>query len=255
MLVDAYGSDNSDNSDNEYTPQSSSSPQKKKSTSLSLPTPSNPSTSGSSIAVALPAPKSKKAPKKIAIGLPSLPKDECTKEDGDETRPAKRPRTEARGAGSSTLFSMLPAPKLATPAKAAPERVLGSGKGPGLVFNNLPSRKAEDASETTFNGDQESILETTENEQFPSLPFMPASVRKGKANISLEESSSKGAVKTRDPSLPTATNIFSLGTSPYPVSMSSLKHNNHRHCEVFLHLHGGSKWNHRLSEHMLRPQN
>jgi proline-rich protein PRCC len=242
MLVDAYGSDNSDNSDNEYTPQSRSSPQQNKSTSLSLPAPSNPSTSGSSIALALPAPKSKKAPKKITIELPSLPKDEFTKEDDDEARPAKRPRTETRGAGSSTLFSMLPAPKLAAPAKAASERVLGSGKGPGLVFNNPPSRKAEDASDTTFNGDQQSILETTENEQPLSLPFMPASVRKGKANISLEESSSRGAVKTRDPSPPIATDIFSLSTSHYPVSMSSLKHSNYRHCEVFYHLHAPSKW-------------
>ena len=211
MLVDAYGSDNSDG---ESAPSSRPSSQQKKSTSISLPAPSNPSTSRSSGALALPAPKVKKAPKKIAIDLPALPKDGSAEEDVDEARPAKRPRTDTHGAGSSTLFSMLPAPKLAAPVKAAPERVLGSGKGPGLVFNNPPARKAEDTSDTTSNHDPQS-MEATESEQSPPLPFMPASIRKGKANISLEEFSSRGAAKTRDSTSPTATDLFSLSTSHY----------------------------------------
>jgi proline-rich protein PRCC len=244
MLVDAYGSDNSDNSDNEYTPQSRSSPQQKRSTSLKLPAPSNSSTSGPPTTIVLPAPKAKKAPKKIAIDLPALPKDGSAEEDGDEARPSKRPRTESRGAGSSTLFSMLPAPKLAAPVKAAPERVLGSGKGHGLVFNNPPARKVEDTSDTISNNDPQSILDATENEESLTMPFMPASVRKGKANISLEESSSKGTVKTRDPSSPTATDLFSLSTSHCPMSASSPKHCNHRPCEVFFLRCASSEGNH-----------
>ncbi|KAI0256833.1 mitotic checkpoint regulator, MAD2B-interacting-domain-containing protein [Lactifluus subvellereus] len=219
MLVDAYGSDNSDNSDGESALPSQAPPQQKKPSSISLPAPSNPSTSGSSAALALPAPKAKRAPKKIAIDLPALPKDGSA-EDDDEARPAKRSRTDTRGAGSSTLFSMLPTPKLAAPVKAAPERVLGSGKGPGLVFNNPPTRKAEDMSDIISNDDPQSILEATVNEQPPSLPFMPASVRKGKANISLEESSTSNTVTT-DPARPSSTAMTPPMGSTSSLSISS----------------------------------
>jgi hypothetical protein len=54
------------------------------------------------------APKTKK---KIKIGLPTL---STAAEEPEEERPAKRPRLEA-GSGSSSLFSMLPAPKQKTP--------------------------------------------------------------------------------------------------------------------------------------------
>src|SRR6267154_5607929 len=131
MLVDAYGSDSSDNnSGDEHTRSSRSPPRRNKSTSHSLP-PSHSSTSGSS-SLNLPTPKAKRAPKKIAIDLPALPKDNSPDNDGEDSRPAKKPRTDSRGAGSSALFSKLPAPKMAAPVKAAPERILGSGKGPGL---------------------------------------------------------------------------------------------------------------------------
>ncbi|KAH9981166.1 mitotic checkpoint regulator, MAD2B-interacting-domain-containing protein [Lactifluus volemus] len=235
MLVDTYGSDNSDNSDNECPPQLRSSQRQNKSTSLSLPASSIPSTSGSSTTLTLPAPKAKKAPKKITIDLPALPKDGSSEEGGDEARPAKRPRTDTHGAGSSTLFSMLPAPKLAATVKAAPERVLGSGKGPGLVFNNPPLRKAEDTSDRTSNNDPQSILEATENEHSSSLPFMPTSVRRGKANVSLEESSSKEAVKARDLSSPTTTDIFSLSASHCPLSLTDLKSYHYRPYKVYFY--------------------
>lgn len=215
MLVNAYGSDNSDDSGDEYnTP-----PQPNKSTSLSLPPPSHTSEPGSS-KLTLPAPKVKKATKKIAIELPALPKDDSADHDSDEARPAKKPRTETRGAGSSALFSRLPAPKLAAPVKPAPERILGSGKGPGLVFSNSPSQRTQDTSGTSADVDSQSYPDVTEKEQSMSLPFMPVSVMRGKANISLEESPSKGTVGARDLSPSAAVDLFSLSTSHHvPVHL------------------------------------
>lgn len=202
MLVDAYGSDNSDD---EHTSPSRSPPRPNKSTSLSFP-PSHSSTSGSS-SLKLPTPKVKRAPKKIAIDLPALPKDN----DSEDARPAKKPRTDSRGAGSSALFSKLPAPKMAAPVKAAPERILGGGKGPGLVFNSPPSQRTQDTSEISSNVDLRDFPEVTEVEQSASsLPFTPASVRKGEANVSLESPSSE---KAPDPSSTGGADIFSLRVS------------------------------------------
>ena len=216
MLVDAYGSDNSDGSGDESTPQSHSTlTLQNKSLSRTLPVPSNPSSSTSgSPALSLPAPKAKKS-KKITIDLPALTKDVSSEYDGNEARPAKRPRTEARGAGSSALLSMLPAPKLAAPVKGAPERILGSGKGPGLVFHEPPSQMTKD---TPYNDDVAAVEQETEK---ADLPFMPTSVRKGKANISLEESSVKATSYTRGPPSPTTVDLFSLSSShcihPCPI--------------------------------------
>jgi len=207
MLVDAYGSDGSDNnSGDEHTSRSRTSPRRNKSTSLSL-TPSHSSASGSS-SLNLPTPKVKRAPKKIAIDLPALPKVDSPDNDSEDARPAKKPRTDSRGAGSSALFSKLPAPKMAAPVKAAPERILGSGKGPGLVFNNAPSQRTQDTSRTSSSFDLQDSPEGTEMEQSASsLPFTPTSVWKGKANISLEDPSSK---KAPDPSSTGGVDIFSL---------------------------------------------
>ena len=216
MLVDAYGSDNSDGSGDECAPQSHSTStaqnQPSKSLSRSLPVPSNPSASASgSSTISLPAPKAKK-PKKITIDLPALTKDVSSEYDGNDSRPAKRSRTEARGAGSSALLSMLPAPKSAAPVKAAPERILGSGKGPGLVFHELPPQRTKDTPNISSNDDIAAVEQETETVH---LPFMPISVRRGKANISLEESSEKVIPYTRDrdsPS-PTTVDLFSLSSS------------------------------------------
>jgi len=205
MLVDSYGSDSSDNnSGDEHTSRPRSPPRRNKSTSHSLP-PSHPSASGSS-SLNLPTPKVKRAPKKIAIDLPALPKDNSPDNGSEDVRPAKKPRTDSRGAGSSTLFSKLPAPKLAAPVKAAPERILGGGKGPGLVFNNAPSQRTQDTSGTSSNVDLQDSPEVTEVEQSASsLPFTPVSVRRGKANVSLE-----GSEKAPDPSFTGGADIFSL---------------------------------------------
>jgi proline-rich protein PRCC len=216
MLVDMYGSDSSGD---ESTP-----PQLNKSTSLSLPS-SHASGSGSS-SLTLPAPKVKKAPKKIAIDLPALPKDGSANHESDEAPPAKKPRTETRGTGSSALFSRLPAPKLAAPVKvkATPERVLGSGNGPGLVFNNPPPQRVQNTFGTPSNVDAQSGLDGTEEEQSVSLSFMPVSVMKGKANVSLEESFSERKASAPDPSPPAAVDLFSLSTSYYLLFNFSAKH-------------------------------
>jgi proline-rich protein PRCC len=113
------------------------------------------------------------------------------------------------GAGSSALFSKLPAPKLAAPVKAAPERILGSGKGPGLIFNNASSQKTQDTSRLSSNVDLQDTLDVME-EQPMSLPFMPASVRKGKLNVSLEDSSLE---KAPGPSPLAIADLFSLSVS------------------------------------------
>lgn len=88
-----------------------------------------------------------KRTKKFTIDLP--------KSTADEERPAKKART-SKGAGASGLLSMLPAPKQINPTLPPPERILGGGKGPGLIFER------------------------------PS--FTPTSVSRGKPNISTEES-------------------------------------------------------------------
>ncbi|KAH9050644.1 mitotic checkpoint regulator, MAD2B-interacting-domain-containing protein [Lactarius hengduanensis] len=216
MLVDAYGSDNSDGSGDESAPQSTSTSQNKPNTSLSrsLPVPSNPSASKSST-LSLPAPKVKKAPKKIAIELPALTKDVSSDHDENEARPAKRLRTEGRGAGSSALLSMLPAPKLAAPVKEAPERILGSGKGPGLVFKEPSFQRTKDISSLPSFDNVAAVERETEEVH---LPFMPASVRKGKANISLEEPSERVTSNTRGPPSPTTLDLFSLNPAKPPSS-------------------------------------
>jgi hypothetical protein len=55
------------------------------------------------------------------------------------------------------------------------------------------------------------------------LPFIPVSVKKGKANISLEESSEKVTPKTRDPPAPTTVDLFSLNSAkPSASSVNTL---------------------------------
>lgn len=213
MLVD-YGSDDSGD---ESTP-----PELNKSTSPSLPS-SHASGSGSS-GLTLPAPKVKRAPKKIAIDLPALPKDDSVNHESDGAPLAKKPRTETRGTGSSALFSRLPAPKSVAPVKATPERVLGSGNGPGLVFNNPPPQMVRNTFRTPSNVDTQSGLDGTEEEHSVSVPFMPVSVMKGKANVSLEESFSKGKASAPDASPPAAVDLFSLSTSYYLTIHVSGKH-------------------------------
>ncbi|EEB95013.1 hypothetical protein MPER_06083 [Moniliophthora perniciosa FA553] len=147
--LEGYGS-GSDSDDN--TPQAS--PPKLKKPTM---------TAKSSSSLSLPAPSGgtkAKTKRKVAIGLPELkPAGNEDQVDDEDKHTAKKPRLEA-GAGRSSLLSMLPAPKQKAPVLPAPERVLGAGKSPGLVFNahpaaSAPHKSGEEAQDD--DGDEESI--------------------------------------------------------------------------------------------------
>lgn len=231
--VEDYGSDNESDNETQVTqsaPKASSSllaklPPPSKKSSFSLPPPSNAatstSTSKSSNGLNLPAPKSKKAPKKITIGLPTLPADSSKDEDVDDQPPAKKPRIES-GAGKSALLSMLPAPKNKTPV--APERVLGGGQGPGLVFKTASRRPQAATVEAVDDEDDEESSARMDNlpstndrileEKSAAIPFLPPSLMKGKANISVEDKPElPRSVRTHTSSAPTV-DFFSLGAFP-----------------------------------------
>ncbi|KAJ7285791.1 mitotic checkpoint regulator, MAD2B-interacting-domain-containing protein [Mycena rebaudengoi] len=130
---------------------------------------------------------------KITIGLPALDAVDDDDDLKDERPVAKKPRLEA-GAGRSSLLAMLPAPKQKNPVLPAPERVLGGGTGPGLVFNASRPAATKEAPEP----------EPEEKEQAADIPetsstsilFRPASLAKGRANISLEEGNTTAPPRT-----------------------------------------------------------
>ncbi|KAJ8584940.1 hypothetical protein M405DRAFT_884084 [Rhizopogon salebrosus TDB-379] len=193
--IEDYGSDvesdNEGSSIKQPLPPAPAAPSK--TSGLSLPPPRS---SGSS-SLSLPPPTSTKTkrPKKIEISLPSLPSHDP---DTDDRPPAKKPRiTSSKGAGSSSLLNMLPAPTQPLPVKAKnkePERVLGGGGGPGLVFH-APASVQEDSEEA--NG--------------VSTSFLPPSLKKGKFNIALDREDSKPQVLPKVSSAP-AVDFFSLST-------------------------------------------
>ncbi|KAK0228570.1 mitotic checkpoint regulator, MAD2B-interacting-domain-containing protein [Armillaria fumosa] len=141
--------------------------------------------------IALPPPRTKK---RVAIALPSL---KPVKDDDDEqeiSKPAaKKPRLES-GARTSSLMSMLPAPKQKNPVPPPTERVLGGGKGQALSSNTPPSAPPAD-----------------EEAPAPSIPFLPPSLAKGRSNISLEEDRPKLSARTPAPT--PAVDFFSLGAT------------------------------------------
>ena len=203
--VEGYGSDSDSDHEAQTTqtrpqhPIATSLPPPAKKSSLSLPPPANGSGASSNSkptgGLSLPPPKTKK-PKKIAIGLPELPREADRPEDDEP--PAKKPRIEP-GARSSGLLSMLPAPKNKVPVAPAPERVLGAGRGPGLVFHTGTTRSAKTA--TVEDVPEDENQETSDELDDPSrssappksssLPFLPPSLAKGKANISVEDRADK----------------------------------------------------------------
>ncbi|EGN95968.1 hypothetical protein SERLA73DRAFT_185425 [Serpula lacrymans var. lacrymans S7.3] len=245
--IEDYGSDNE--SDNEVAlelgTKSTSSlaaelPPPPKS-SFSLPAPKRSiitqATNGSS------APsKTKRAPKKIAIGLPALlPEDEESK-SRDEPPPAKKPRL-TTGAGASSLVSMLPAPKQKTSLKPAPQRVLGAGQGPGLVFRTSHTKDSAPSAPSPEGDDEDCMHHTgstsTDNpetaQSVQSTFMIPPSLAKGKANVSLDDInpkqnprkvssappvdlfSSDGLASSSKPpisSTPLATPSFSISSAP-----------------------------------------
>ncbi|KAI0647098.1 mitotic checkpoint regulator, MAD2B-interacting-domain-containing protein [Trametes meyenii] len=240
--VEGYGSDsdNDNASDVETTqhappaPSTSSlaarPPTLAKKSAFSLPPPSNTSSSSKAVSgLSLPPPKPKRGPKKIAIGLPALPKDEDDS-DHDERPAAKKPRL-GSGAGSSGLLSMLPAPKNKAPVAPPPERVLGSGRGPGLVFKSAPSaptrtttvEDAEDDEDTRPNDALDSSLSAILEEKAepkPPIPFMPTSVKRGKANVSVEEKHSAPLACSSVPAAPPV-DFFSLGPASNRTNQAS----------------------------------
>jgi proline-rich protein PRCC len=215
--VEGYGSDSDSDTETQVSATTPAATLTK--TGLTLPPPASGSKTSSSLG--LPPPK-KKAPKKIAIGLPSLSNDDNDHDDTlNDGPPAKKPRIEP-GGGSSTLFSMLPAPKNKNPV---PERVLGSGKGRGLVFNTGTKRPAtqatvEDVEEEPAHSNvaplSSSILEEDitakerEKPQPSAVPFLPSSVARGKANVSTEDRPTVYKAPPTKHAAP-AVDFFSLG--------------------------------------------
>ena len=155
----------------------------------------------------------KRAPKKITIGLPALLKDEDEENDDLELEKPALKRQKMSGAGVSGLLSMLPAPQQ---RKAAPhqqqqeeQRVLGGGKGPGLVFDSKSSVPALKTKQEEGK-DEEPTMSTVSNGG-SSLPFLPPSLVKGKANVSLEDGPKKEIpTKPAYPAAP-AVDFFSIG--------------------------------------------
>ena len=212
--VEGYGSDASDSEADEQP--TIKAPSKSVSGGLALPPPK------ASSSLSIPAPITKKrAPKKITIGLPSLP--DHPREDEEDERPvAKKPRLGA-GAGASSLLGMLPAPKQKAPVMAAPERVLGGGKGPGLVFNNSRSSTAYTPSEVQQDDAPSTSYEpiaADEPTESSSL-FLPPSLKKGRSNISLEEGGmpSRPSTGPKVAAVPTV-DFFSLGMHPIVLLLS-----------------------------------
>jgi proline-rich protein PRCC len=205
--VEGYGSDDNDSGDEISV----------KPATTAKPTPRSSVTSSSSLS--LPPPKTKKAPKKITIGLPTLSSNDGVEDEQDDQPPTKKPRLET-GSGKSALFSMLPAPKQAAPlpkAAAAPERVLGGGRGPGLMFNAARSAPTPDA----VSGHTEDEADESSFSEAPAPPptaagsstvFMPSSLKKGRPNISLEEPRKTTPLpKASVPPAAPAVDFFSLG--------------------------------------------
>ncbi|KAI6045773.1 mitotic checkpoint regulator, MAD2B-interacting-domain-containing protein [Pisolithus marmoratus] len=143
-----------------------------------------------------PAPAKPKRPKKIAINLPPPQND-------DDEPPTKKPRittSSGQGAGRSSLLGMLPAPKQALPVKKKEERVLGGGGGPGLVFHTA---KPADG------GDEDTVESTDDT----STVFLPPSVSRGKANVSLDSDGPQKFSSTSKPLPAPAQTFFSLSSA------------------------------------------
>ncbi|KAJ7709864.1 mitotic checkpoint regulator, MAD2B-interacting-domain-containing protein [Mycena rosella] len=176
------------------------------------PLKSVPSTAPSKMA--LPPPKQRRGPKKITIGLPTLnPTEDDTDDLKDECPAAKKPRLET-GAGMSSLVSMLPAPKQKNPVLPPPERVLGGGGGPGLVFNApRPAARQSAAAEGGHSSEVQDVIPDSTSLS-TSFSFRPTSLAKGRANISLEEGATKAPPRTATKAAPTpAVDFFSLGAA------------------------------------------
>ena len=124
---------------------------------------------------------------------------------------------------------MLPAPKQPIPVieKKEEERVLGGGGGPGLVFrtskretrhHDTAGFASMDGPPVDANGAEDAAVEGPADVSGPSTSFLPPSLKKGKANISLENEgpskipASAASTQPRKSAAPAA-GFFSLGSS------------------------------------------
>ncbi|KAJ8700101.1 hypothetical protein PTI98_003160 [Pleurotus ostreatus] len=163
-----------------------------KSSSLALPPPSADKVS---------APKARK-PKKIAIGLPSLPslpQDDDSDDLKDDRPPAKKPRL---GSGAGAYCT---------------GKGTWRGRGPGLVFNTAStpalvptSKEPEDEEQDNAPGPEA----TPSKDATPSTPvsFMPVSISKRRPNISVEEEGRRPIAPPRPNAAP-AMDFFGLGAT------------------------------------------
>lgn len=135
-----------------------------------------------------PSSKTKRAPKKITVALPSLPATDSAENSEDE-RPAKKLRT---GAGTSSLLSMLPTPK----RNPVNQSQVGVGGAKTEILDHKLSTQASK--------DQDPTPPSLSS----SLSLMPSSLGKGKGNISVEEVNINQAAQTRHSS---GTDFFALG--------------------------------------------
>ncbi|THH17824.1 hypothetical protein EW146_g3079 [Bondarzewia mesenterica] len=151
-------------------------------------------------------------------------------DDEEDIRPpAKKARLDG-GSGSSSLFSMLPAPKKKAPVVPTADRVLGGGKGPGLVFNAPRSHSVNMAATVEEVDDEESGSTVQSHPSAPTptkpspLPFLPPSLAKGKANISVEDNTlAMPRVIAKPPSSSPSVDFFTLvpDTSSKPTPSAS----------------------------------
>jgi proline-rich protein PRCC len=160
-------------------------------------------------------PKLRRPPKKIAIRLPNIKDDED--DDLKDERPvAKKPRLQS-GAGSSALLSMLPQPKQKNPLPPSSERVrvLGGGRGPGLVFNTVPQSAtfSLDTYDDDRTEDQVTNGGAASDSQHATVPhpFLPPSLAKGKPSISVEADSATSRPTSQPRNAAPAIDFFSLG--------------------------------------------
>jgi proline-rich protein PRCC len=208
--IEDYGSD--DENDRDQSEDATTDVRLSK-TTLVLPPPSNSSKKTTQV----PPSKPKRAPKKITISLPELPAG--PDDDIDEEKPpAKKPRLGA-GAGSSSLLAMLPAPKQTQPTAPQPERILGAGRGPGLIFNSSRPSQLMTSSSPLLEGKYDEMDDAAhglpsvspDTQTTSAISLRPTSLGKGRSNISVEEG--KAPSKKAPPNLSSApvVDLFSLG--------------------------------------------
>ncbi|KIY43376.1 hypothetical protein FISHEDRAFT_62480 [Fistulina hepatica ATCC 64428] len=178
------------------------------------------------------APKSKPT-KKLKIGLPALKPVNDSDNSDDEPPPAKKPRLKT-GAGRSSLLDMLPAPKQKLSPSVAPQKVLGGGQGNAFAFEartksatssdsvSVPALD-DNAAEAEPKMDTHDPDDVTAKAPKASIPFMPTSVRRGKANVSVEEYGMARPSSSKAPTVSAALSIdfFSLTDQKASSSASS----------------------------------